>query len=61
MQAQLVERGHRSTGVADLLLAAVAEIRGLTLLHDDADFDVIASGTGQDMGGAAGHDPVTMR
>ncbi len=48
VQRLLVERGqHRSAGVADLLLAATAEIEGLTLWHYDADFDVIAEVTGQ--------------
>ena len=48
VQRMLVERGqHRSAGVADLLLAATAEIEGLTLWHYDADFDVIAEVTGQ--------------
>lgn len=48
VQAALVERGeHRSAGVADLLIAATAEIEGLTVLHYDADFDLIASVTGQ--------------
>jgi len=50
VQAALVERGqHRSAGVADLLIAATAEMEGLTLLHYDADFDVIAGVTGQGM------------
>jgi predicted nucleic acid-binding protein len=31
----------------DLLLAAVAERRGVTLLHYDADFDLVAEITGQ--------------
>lgn len=48
VQAQLVERGqHRSAGVADLLLAATAEIEELILLHYDADFDAVATVTGQ--------------
>ncbi len=48
VQAALVERGqHRSAGVADLLVAATAEIEGLTVWHYDADFDVIAAVTGQ--------------
>jgi predicted nucleic acid-binding protein len=47
-QRQLVESGHnRSAGVADLLVAAVASTAGLTVLHYDSDFDVIASVTGQ--------------
>jgi len=48
VQRMLVERGqHRSAGVADLLLAATAEVEGLTIWHYDADFDVIAAVTGQ--------------
>jgi hypothetical protein len=31
----------------DLLIAATAEIEGLTVLHYDADFDLIAEITGQ--------------
>ena len=48
VQAALVERGqHRSAGVANLLIAATAEMEGLTVLHYDADFDLIADVTGQ--------------
>jgi predicted nucleic acid-binding protein len=48
VQAMLVERGqHRSAGVADLLIAATAEIENLTVWHYDADFDLIAEVTGQ--------------
>ena len=48
VQSALVERGqHRSASVADLLLAATAEMEGLTVLHYDADFDLIAEVTGQ--------------
>lgn len=48
VQAALVERGqHRAAGVADLLIAATAEIERLTVLHYDADFDLIAEVTGQ--------------
>jgi predicted nucleic acid-binding protein len=48
VQRMLVERGqHRSAGVADLLVAATAEIEGLTIWHYDADFDAIAVVTGQ--------------
>jgi predicted nucleic acid-binding protein len=48
VQRMLVERGqHRCAGVADLLLAATAEVEGLTIWHYDADFDVIAAVTGQ--------------
>ncbi len=48
VQAELVARGHhRSAGVADLMVAAIAEIEGLTVLHYDTDFDTIAAVTGQ--------------
>ena len=48
VQQALVERGqHRSAGVADLLIAATAEMERLTVLHYDADFDLIAEITGQ--------------
>lgn len=47
-QRRLVESGrHRSAGVADLLIAAVASAAGLVVLHYDGDFDIIASVTGQ--------------
>ncbi|HEY5882857.1 MAG TPA: hypothetical protein VIU11_28385 [Nakamurella sp.] len=50
VQQDLVGRGrHRSAGVADLLLAAIAEVEGLTVLHYDADFDIIAETTDQPM------------
>jgi hypothetical protein len=46
-QRRLVERGkHRAVGVADLLVAAAKEA-GLTVLHYDGDFDLVASVTGQ--------------
>ncbi|WP_349898611.1 PIN domain nuclease [Parafrigoribacterium soli] len=38
----------RGVGMSDLLIAAVAERNGLTLLHYDGDFDTIAEITGQD-------------
>jgi hypothetical protein len=41
---------HRAAGLPDLVLAAVAERYGVTLLHYDADFDVIARVTRQPMG-----------
>jgi predicted nucleic acid-binding protein len=33
--------------VSDLLVAATAELSGLTVLHVDKDFELIASVTGQ--------------
>lgn len=48
VQQRLAESGaHRSIPIADLVIAAVAELHGLTLLHYDADFDRIAKITGQ--------------
>lgn len=48
VQRSLVERAqHRAVSVPDLLIAATAEIEGLTVLHYDADFDMIAEVTGQ--------------
>lgn len=48
VQGGLTSRGqHRSAGPVDLVLAATAELHGLTLLHHDRDFDVIAGVTGQ--------------
>lgn len=48
IQAELVARGqHRAVGVPDLMVAAIADIEGLTVLHYDADFDIVAAITGQ--------------
>ena len=44
----LADRGqHRALSVPDLIIAATAELAGLTALHLDKDFDVIADITGQ--------------
>jgi predicted nucleic acid-binding protein len=46
----LARRGqHRAAGLPDLLLAAIAERYHAILLHYDADFDTIATVTGQVM------------
>lgn len=48
VQGRLAERGqHRTPSVPDLLIAATAELRALTVLHDDKDFELIAAVTGQ--------------
>jgi predicted nucleic acid-binding protein len=48
VQAALTDAGaHRSAGPVDLLIAATAELQGLTLLHYDRDFEQIARITGQ--------------
>ena len=46
-QRLLAERGLRGRPIPDLLIAAAAETEDLTVLHYDADFDLIASVTGQ--------------
>ncbi|BBZ28993.1 ribonuclease VapC [Mycolicibacterium madagascariense] len=38
---------HRAPSIPDLLIAATAELAGLTVLHLDKDFDVISDLTGQ--------------
>lgn len=44
----LADRGqHRAPSVPDLIVAATAELAGLTMLHLDKDFDLIAEITGQ--------------
>ncbi|CAN5164323.1 hypothetical protein BH11ACT6_BH11ACT6_33280 [soil metagenome] len=44
----LADRGqHRAAAIPDLLIAAIAEIGGLTVLAVDKDFELISSITGQ--------------
>lgn len=45
LQEQLARVGHHRLPHTDLLVVAVAEARGLTVLHDDKDFDVIREHT----------------
>lgn len=48
VQTLLTERGqHRAPAIPDLLVAATAELAGLTVLARDKDFDLIADITGQ--------------
>jgi hypothetical protein len=48
VQGLLADRGeHRSPSVPDLLIAATAELAGLTVLHVDRDFELIANVTRQ--------------
>lgn len=48
VQMVLAERGlHRAPSVPDLIVAAIAELAGLTVLHVDKDFELIAEVTGQ--------------
>jgi predicted nucleic acid-binding protein len=49
-QALLAQRSqHRGPTPIDLLIAAIAEVNGATLLHYDRHFDTIARVTGQPM------------
>ena len=55
VQQLLADRGqHRAPSVADLVVAATAELAGLTVLHVDKDFELIASVTGQPVERLAG-------
>jgi predicted nucleic acid-binding protein len=50
LEVQLMLTGngqHRAPSIPDLLIAATAELAGLTVLHLDKDFELIAKLTGQ--------------
>ena len=48
VQMRLADLGHhRAPSIPDLLVSATAELAGLTVLHVDKDFDLIADITGQ--------------
>jgi predicted nucleic acid-binding protein len=47
VQRLLASRHQRGRKLPDLLVAAAAEASGVTVLHYDQDFDLIASVTGQ--------------
>lgn len=47
LQAALAARSRHRIAWPDLVIAAVAERHGVTLLHYDADYDLIADITGQ--------------
>lgn len=47
--ARLRGGGHRGVSPTDLLVAAAAEEQGLTIIHKDRHFDLIAQVTGQPM------------
>jgi predicted nucleic acid-binding protein len=48
VQSLLADRGqHRGANIPDLIVAAAAERAELTVLHYDADFDLISTVTGQ--------------
>lgn len=48
VQSALSAKGqHRALSLVDALVAAIAEARGLTILHYDSDFELVAAVTGQ--------------
>lgn len=48
VQQALADVGkHRAPSIPDVLIAATAEVSGLTVLHLDKDFELIAEVTGQ--------------
>lgn len=48
VQLLLADKGkHRAPSIPDLIIAATAELAGLTVLHLDKDFELIAKLTGQ--------------
>lgn len=50
IQAELVARGqHRAVAIPDVVVAAIADVEGLTVLHYDGDFEIVAEVTGQPM------------
>lgn len=50
-QALAAAGRHRTPSVPDVLIAATAELSGLTVLHVDKDFELIADITGQPVEG----------
>ena len=55
VQLELADLGqHRAPSIPDLLIAASAESAGLTVLHLDKDFEIIAEITGQPVERLAG-------
>ncbi len=48
VQLELAATGrHRAPSIPDLIVAATAELNGLTVLHVDKDFALISEVTGQ--------------
>jgi predicted nucleic acid-binding protein len=48
VMVELAKRGkHRSCGIRDLLIAAIAELHGAEIVQYDRDFDLISEVTGQ--------------
>lgn len=49
VQGELARRGQHRLPIPDLIIAAAAEAEGLIVLHYDADFDLIAAVTSQNV------------
>ena len=47
VQGRLAQSGRHRVSIPDLIIVAAAEAKGLTILHYDGDFDLIAEVTGQ--------------
>lgn len=47
VQRALALTGHHRVAIGDLIIAATAELAGLTVIHYDRDFDLIAAATAQ--------------
>lgn len=47
VQRSLADRGRRGRKIPDLLIAAAAGARHISVLHYDSDFDLISDATGQ--------------
>ena len=48
LQGLLADRGHhQAPSIPDLLIAAMAEVTGMTVLHVDKDFELVANFTGE--------------
>lgn len=47
IQSELARSGRHRVPIPDLIIAATAESAGLTILHYDRDYDLIAEVTGQ--------------
>ncbi|MCL2317150.1 MAG: PIN domain nuclease [Actinomycetia bacterium] len=59
VQVLLADKGqHRAPSIPDLLVAATAEVTGLTVLHMDKDFDLIAAITGQPLERLRDREPI---
>jgi predicted nucleic acid-binding protein len=48
VQSELAKTGHHRLPIPDLIIAAVAELASLIVIHYDADYDTIAAITGQE-------------